>query len=192
MFIELTDHLRCPGDHTEGFLVLLPGRMEGRQVTAGHLGCPYCGWSCSWHDGPVDFGGGRRRAGTPPFDAEAVHAMLGIEGPGGWVALAGRAGSLAAGLAALLPHVGIVAINPPPEVVEGDGVSIITSAGWPLKTHSMRGVVLGLDEVEWGLAALAAILPGRHLVGEGLPPTDLRARTLATADGVWVVQSVSV
>ena len=118
--------------------------------------------------------------------------MLGIEGPGGWVALAGRAGSLAAGLAALLPHVGIVAINPPPEVVEGDGVSIITSAGWPLKTHSMRGAVLGLDEGEWSLAALAAILPGRHLVGEGIPPTDPRARTLATADGVWVVQSVSV
>ncbi len=42
MHIELTDLLRCPADHDEAFLVLLPDRMEGRRVLAGHLGCPMC------------------------------------------------------------------------------------------------------------------------------------------------------
>jgi hypothetical protein len=27
LFIELTDHLRCPNDHDESFLVLLPDLM---------------------------------------------------------------------------------------------------------------------------------------------------------------------
>ena len=191
MLIELTDHLRCPGDHPEAFLVLLPGRMDDRRVVAGHLGCPYCGWNTSWDDGPVDLGGGRRLDGKPPFDAEAVHAMLGIDGPGGWVALAGRAASIAAELSVLLPHVGIVAINPPPDVANRGEVSIITSGSWPIKTHALRGAVIGLDASDWVVAALASILPARHLVGEGAPPVDPRASMLATAGGVWVAQPVS-
>ena len=38
MFIELTDHLRCPADHAESYLVLLPDRMDGRSVREGRLG----------------------------------------------------------------------------------------------------------------------------------------------------------
>lgn len=139
----------------------------------------------------MDFGGGRRLDGKSPLDAEAVHAMLGIDGPGGWVALAGRAASIAAELSTLLPQVGIVAINPPPAVVDSGEVSIITSGSWPIKTHALRGAVIGLDASDWVVAALASILPVRHLVGEGTPPTDPRARMLATAGGVWVAQAVS-
>jgi hypothetical protein len=40
MFIELTDHLRCPADHAESYLVLLPEEMRERSVRTGRLGCP--------------------------------------------------------------------------------------------------------------------------------------------------------
>jgi len=43
MYIELTDHLRCPENHEERFLVLLPDRVEDRSVRTGQLGCPVCG-----------------------------------------------------------------------------------------------------------------------------------------------------
>ena len=51
MFIELTDHLRCPADHEEAFLVLLPDQMDGRAVRGGALGCPVCGWIRIWNRG---------------------------------------------------------------------------------------------------------------------------------------------
>ncbi|MES1259236.1 MAG: hypothetical protein ABUL71_01480, partial [Gemmatimonadota bacterium] len=89
MHIELTDHLRCPQPHAEAFLVLLPDRMDQRRVIAGHLGCPICGWSAAWSDGIPDFGGGWDSTGAPPFDANGAHALLGLDGPGGWVALGG-------------------------------------------------------------------------------------------------------
>ncbi len=171
--------------------MLLPDRMDGRRVTAGHLGCPYCGWSTSWDGGPADFGGGRRLDGEVPFDAAAAHAMLGIDGPGGWVALVGRAASLAPQLETLLPQVGIVAINPPPPLADGGAVSIVTSGSWPIKTHALRGAVVGLDASEWLPAALVSVLPARHLVGEGTPPTNLGGTLLATGGGVWVAQAGS-
>ena len=34
MFIELTDYLRCPADHAESYLVLLPDEMQERSVRA--------------------------------------------------------------------------------------------------------------------------------------------------------------
>ena len=51
MFIELTDHLRCPAEHEESYLVLLPERMEDRSVREGRLGCPLCGRTYAVVDG---------------------------------------------------------------------------------------------------------------------------------------------
>ncbi len=188
MFIELTDHLRCPQPHEEAFLVLLPERMEGRRVEAGHLGCPFCGWHTDWDDSVPEFGGGRRLEGEPAFDADQVHAMLGIDGPGGWIGLAGRAAMVAAELSTLLPNVGIVAINPPPDVADMGEVSVITSGVWPIKRHALRGAVVGLDAPEFLGAALDSVLPTRHLVGEGTPIASPEAKVLATAGGVWVAR----
>jgi len=56
MFIELTDHLRCPADHDEAFLVLLPDRVEGRSVRTGTLGCPICDRRFALQDGVLDTG----------------------------------------------------------------------------------------------------------------------------------------
>ncbi len=89
MHIELTDHLRCPGEHPEAFLVLLPAVMNGRDVVAGDLGCPVCGWNTHWDEGVPDFGGGTSSTASTALDLDAVLTLLGVEGPGGWVVLAG-------------------------------------------------------------------------------------------------------
>jgi hypothetical protein len=184
--IELTDHLRCPQDHPEAFLVLLPDRMEERRVVAGHLGCPACGWSTAWTDSVPDFGGGWHAEGIPPFDALAAQAMLGLGGAGGWIALAGNAGALAEELAELLPGVSIVAINPPGDLLPSATTSVIRSNAWPLKTHSMRGVILGSDAMQWQAAAMSTTLPGLRTVGVGEPPHGENVQLLGDADGVWV------
>lgn len=186
MHIELTDHLRCPAPHPEAYLVLLPDRMDGRRVVAGHLGCPVCGWSTAWTAWVPDFGGGWRSSRTPWFDAAAAHAMLGLSGPGGWVALAGAAGALAPELASLLPGVAVVAVNPPAQLQPSDSVSVLLSGEWPLKSHAMRGVVLGGDVDRWRDVAMATALPGLRTVGEGTPPAGAGVQLLGNADGVWV------
>ncbi|HRP07684.1 MAG TPA: hypothetical protein PLL69_04285 [Gemmatimonadales bacterium] len=187
MHIELTDHLRCPADHDEAFLVLIPERMDGRQVVAGHLGCPVCGWACGWSDEVPAFDQAPYSAGRPPFDAEAAIALLGINGPGGWLALAGRAGALAHALAALLPGVRMVAVNPPEGVQSNDVVSVIRSSIWPIKRHSMRGVLLGEGDDNKDEAA-GSVLPGLRAVGEGDPPGRTDGEIVASAPGIWVVR----
>lgn len=189
MHIELTDHLRCPMSHEESFVVLLPDRMDGRRVLAGHLGCPTCGWGTAWTDAVPDYGGGTPGAGAPAFDAAAALALLGLEGPGGWLALAGRAGALASELAALLPGVALVAVNPPGAVIPDASVSVLRSAVWPLKRHAMRGVIVGADAAPHAAAALASVLPGLRAAGEGEPPSlGTGDEVLASAGGVWVVR----
>jgi len=187
--IELTDHLRCPQDHAEGFLVLLPERMEGRRVVAGHLGCPACGWNTAWRDGIPGFGGGARSHELPPCDAAAVVALLGVVGPGGWLALSGSAGALATELAEQLPGVHLVAINPPTGVNPTDAISVIGSGRWPIKAHAMRGVVLGADGGGWRDAGVQSVLPGLRAVGFGAPPAaSSGVEILGVADGLWVVR----
>lgn len=185
MFIELTDHLRCPAPHAEAFLVLLPHAVDGRRVVSGHLGCPVCGWGTSWEDGTPDFGGGAAAHGTPPFDAAAAIAMLGLDGPGGWVATAGTAGLLADDLATLLPGVHVVAVNPPHDVRSAGAVSVIRSGSWPIKQHTMRGVVVGGNEdVEM---AVRSVLPGLRACGSGALPEGSGLTLLASAGDAWVV-----
>jgi hypothetical protein len=190
VFIELTDHLRCPRDHEEAFLVLIPERMDGRRVMAGHLGCPACGWGTDWTDGIPDFGAAPDVSNEiPPFDAEAAIALIGIDGPGGWLALAGRAGALAHEIAARLPNVNLVAVNPPRGVESAGAVSVIRSGAWPVKQHAMRGAIVGLDAVECAGQAIGSVLPGLRAAGEGDAPTiSAGARLEAEAPGLWVVR----
>ncbi|HET9133123.1 MAG TPA: hypothetical protein VFN90_02385 [Gemmatimonadales bacterium] len=190
MHIELTDHLKCPGAHDEQFLVLLPGQVEGRRVVAGHLGCPFCGWSTAWEDGVPTFGEAPSvDDAEPPFDADAVLAMLGLEGPGGWVALAGRAAHHAEAIVAALPGVRLVAVNPPGSLVASDSVSVVRSAAWPIKRHAMRGVVLGADAAGSASSGLASVLPGLRCVGEGEPPPlGTGDQLLGAVAGLWVVR----
>lgn len=196
MFIELTDHLRCPSDHEERFLVLLPERMEGRRVVAGSLGCPVCRQVVMLERGSVEFGPaptpGVARASA--LSAEAVRALVGIEGPGGFVALVAEASSLAADLGALLPGVRFALVNPPPGTEDTEWASVVRSPRLPLKESSVRAAVLGPSagsDRRWVEAALRAVLPGNRVVVEGPVVEVPGVELLAEAGGVWVARKLS-
>lgn len=188
MFIELTDHLRCSVDHAEQFLVLLPDRMEGRRVISGDLGCPVCGKVVRVDEGVADFGEAPPSDGTTSLSADALAACFGLSGPGGYLALAGGLASLGPELAALVPGVRLVLVNPPAGTRDADTGSVIRSARLPLKTASMRGVAVGADlshDQAWIADAARSVLPGLRVVGEaGDPPSGMEI--LGTAGDVWV------
>jgi len=189
MFIELTDHLRCPADHAEQFLVLLPDRMEGRRVFGGDLGCPVCGKVVRVDEGIADFGDAPSSDGKTSLSADALAAFFGLSGPGGYLALAGGLTTLAPELAALTPGVRLVLVNPPAGTPDAETASVIRSARLPLKAASMRGVAIGADlapDPAWIADAARATLPGLRVVAEGgVPPAD-GVEVIGSAGGVWV------
>jgi uncharacterized protein YbaR (Trm112 family) len=192
MFIELTDHLRCPADHDEAFLVLLPDQVEGRSVRTGILGCPVCDRRFELHDGILDTGdtpspAASADAGT--LTAEALAPLAGLSGPGGYLVLVGSPAALWRDVAALVPGVALVAVNPPAEVVDEPGISVLRGGRLTLKTSSMRGVVLGQPyggDPAWVQEASRVVLPGLRIVGEGSDPDPETIDLLASAEGVWV------
>ena len=193
MFIELTDFLRCPENHPEQYLVLLPGRMEGRLVLTGELGCPVCGKVVQLQDGIVDFGGATvssvANAPTAPtaLTAEAIAAFLGLSGPGGFVALVGNVAALADQLAPLLPGIGLVLVNPTPNPW-AQAAGILQAARLPIKQGSMRGSVIGSDlsgDPAWVAEAARAVLPGLRVIGEGGKRPD-GIELLGESEGIWV------
>jgi uncharacterized protein YbaR (Trm112 family) len=195
VFIELTDHLRCPAGHDESFVVLLPDAVVERYVRAGQLACPACGKVYRVDGGVLDMGG----APTVPADdsvpdADALATLVGLGGPGGFVVLAGSAGARARDLARALPGVHVAAVNPPEGVEDGAGVSVLRAARLPVRSASMRAVVLGApfgaDEA-WQREAARAVLPGLRVVGQGGAPTVPGLALLADAEGWWVAQRVA-
>lgn len=198
MFIELTDLLRCPAEHAESYLVLIPHVMEGRRVVRGTLGCPDCQAEYQITAGvallgePPAWSGEHGTGWSSAIEPDGVLALLGLEGPGGFVALVGSAGRLGAELAELLPGVHWVAINPPAGLDPPANLSQVRSARWPLKSRALRGVVIAgaaAGDPEWRDRAVRSVLPGLRAVGEGQPPAgDL----LAAAGGWWVLRGAAV
>lgn len=191
MFIELTDHLRCPADHEEGFLVLLPDRLEGRSVLEGQLGCPTCGRTFHIVDGILDTGDSPGIADYTGsvLDAEAAMTLSGLHGPGGYFTLVGPAASLWRQITELNPGVALVAVNPGPEVTDAPGISVLRGGRIPLKSRAMRGVVLGGpygNDPFWVGEAARVVLPGLRIVGEGSDPPSDTIDLMASAGGVWV------
>jgi uncharacterized protein YbaR (Trm112 family) len=191
MFIELTDHLRCPVDHDESFLVLLPDRMEGRSVRTGHLGCPFCGRTFQLTDGVLDTGDAPAPAveGATALDADGLITLAGLHGPGGYLTLVGPVAALWSAVAELIPGVALVAVNPPDSVADRAELSVLRGGGLTIKSGSMRGVVLGrpfADDPHWVREAARVVLPGLRVVGEGKDPPEELVNLLASADGVWV------
>jgi hypothetical protein len=192
MFIELTDHVRCPADHDEAFLVLLPDRVEGRSVRTGTLGCPICDRRFALQDGVLDTGDApSRRASAAPgtLTAEALAPLAGLNGPGGYLVLVGPPAALWRDVTQLVPGVALVAVNPPPDVVDEAGISVLRGGRLALKTGSMRGVVLGPPyggDPAWVQEAARVVLPGLRVVGEGPDPDPELVDLMASAGGVWV------
>ena len=190
MFIELTDHLRCPEAHEEQYLVLLPDRMDGRSVKQGQLGCPVCGRTFAFREGIVDFGPVTQAEDAPTaLSADAIATLAGVSGPGGYFVLVGSPAGAWKSLSELLPGVALVAVNPPSEVADEPGVSVLRGSRLPLKSRSMRGVVLGKGYAAsegWIREAARVTLPGLRIVGEGVNPAADLIELLASAEGVWV------
>jgi hypothetical protein len=190
MFIELTDHLRCPAEHPESYLVLLPDEIEGRSVRAGRLGCPVCGRTYTLDDGVLDLGGPRQQ---PPegtlLTPEALSALVGLSGPGGYLVLVGRPASGWREVGKRNPGVGLIAVNPGPDVVDEPGISVLRSDVLPLRSRSMRGAVLGSpfgEDPRWVAEAARVVLPGLRVAGEGPIPDPAQLDLMAAAGGAWV------
>jgi len=196
VFIELTDLLRCPADHAESFLVLLPEEMQDRFVRRGRLGCPVCHREFPIEGGTARFGqpavgepGLQAPAPTDPLDAAGLHALLGIEGPGGYVALVGQAARFATGLRDLLPGVHLVAMNASAEPYDRNGISVLEAPMIPVRSRALRGVVLGSGFGEspyWQAEAARVVLPGLRVVGQGAGIVSAELELLAEAGGWWV------
>jgi hypothetical protein len=190
VFIELTDHLRCPADHDESFLVLLPDQIEGRSVRTGQLGCPVCGRTFELVDGVFDSGDAATvPTGPSALNAEAVAALTGLSGPGGYMTLVGPVASAWQEIADRLPGIGLVAINPTRDVSDGSKISVIRAARIPLKSRAMRATVLGkpyADDPFWVREAARVVLPGLRVLGEGADPPAEIINLMASAEGVWV------
>ncbi|HWA16927.1 MAG TPA: hypothetical protein VG817_10865 [Gemmatimonadales bacterium] len=189
MFIELTDHLRCPAEHDESFLVLIPDATRGRAVSAGLLGCPVCHREFRITDGVADFGAPSVETPGPPDPglAEALAVFLGLEGPGGYLGLIGQAAALAPQLSEQFAGVHLAAVNAPAGTEAGPSISLLRSPRVPFKSRSLRGLVLSapfaVDE-QWSREAIAAVLPGLRIVGQGAAPPGLEL--LGEAVGWWV------
>jgi hypothetical protein len=162
-------------------------------VKTGQLGCPVCGRTFQLVDGVIDTGDGPPSAASQPnsstLNAEGLSALIGISGPGGYLVLVGGLSELWKELSETNRGVGLVAVNPVPEVVDAPGISVIRSGRIPLKSRSMRGVVLSrpfADDTDWVKEAARVVLPGLRVVGEGSdPPADV-IELMASAGGVWV------
>ena len=205
MHIELTEMLRCPERHEEGFLVLSTGEMRGRMVRSGVLACPQCGREYPIVKGVVRFSGGGMRDArgvdsgaathpasriSHPVEPQTLQALLDLSGPGGYVLLLGSAAQHAVGLAGLMGGIHFVAVNAPDDVEELPVLSLLACETMiPLRQKVGRAAVVGPDRLgpEWLGEARRVLLPGRRLVIEServAPPAGLTQ--LALGHGLFV------
>ena len=197
MHIDLTEMLRCPEPHEEGFLVMSTGEMRGRMVRSGVLGCPVCGREFAILKGVVQFSGSGERGAGPGSAAEGpapetLQALLDLSGPGGFVVLLGSAARHAVGLAGLMSGIHFIGIDAPPDVEELPVLSLVACDTMiPLRRTMARAVVVGRDRAElaWLAEAHRILLPGRRLVVERddvTPPPGLTR--VASGQGLLVAE----
>ena len=197
MHIELTEMLRCPEAHEEGFLVMSTGEMLGRMVRSGMLGCPVCGKEYPIVRGVAHFSGkGKGEAGNVQddratiVDAATLQALLDLSGPGGYVLLLGSAARHAVGLAGLMGGIHFVGVNAPDDVEELPVLSLLAcEAMIPLRQTVARAAVVGRDRLgaRWLAEARRVLLPGRRLVIESESVTAPPGLTqLALGHGLFV------
>jgi len=193
MFIELAEFLRCPADHEEqSYCVIVPDRMLDRVVRTGSIGCPVCKREYLIVDGAVrfdDVSPVESEAGPAGLPApEAVQALLGLTGPGGYVVLVGSAAPIAEPLAALLPETHLVTVNPPTTTWSFTSSALFSQARIPLRDSMARGVVVGADSTaeHWLSEGARVLLKGLRLVVLSEDVTVDGVERLAVGDGMWV------
>ena len=177
MHSEFVDTLRCLSIHEESWLVVAADETEGRHVMRGLLGCPVCHARYPIERGIADFTNGTRlpvaleRDAPSPEESAALKlaAMLDLTDSSGYVILVGEWARLGAPLRELVP-VPVLAVNPPPDVAMGDGVSgVATLDRIPVAASSARAIafapptVSDADALELS-SALGAVRPGGRVV----------------------------
>jgi hypothetical protein len=179
-------------------------RTEGRHVMSGSLGCPVCRTQYPIENGIPDFTAvvpvatadvTSRGTGDTGDDGELalkLAALLDLTDANGYVVLLGPWGRAAHALRAVVP-VPVLVVNPPDDVLVGDGVSAVRAGRVPVLAGSARGVALhsASGAVGWdrdGLLAstLRAVRAGGRVVGDRslVPPPDVTV--LAEDDAHWV------
>ncbi len=195
MFIELAEMLRCPEPHEESFCVVLPDEMAGRTILRGVIGCPVCRKEFPIRGGVAELGPApstgpeSELTGDLP-EPQAIAALLGLGGPGGYVLLIGAATGLAAGLAAWLAGIHFVGINPSGGRSVSPVLSVLVCDRMvPLRSSMARGVVVGPDLVSdfWIGEAARVVLRGLRVVVLGRESCEIDNLTqLAAGKGMWV------
>ncbi len=164
--------------------------MVDRSVQAGSLGCPVCGKTYQVKEGIARFGESPSLSEVDTvLTAESVETLVGLSGPGGYLALVGVGATLCRNLAERMDGVHMVGINPSSDGRVVPTVSILEAGRIPLKARSMRGVVLAPgygSSAEWLEDAKRVVLPGLRIVGEGPVPAMDGLEVIASAAGVWV------
>jgi uncharacterized protein YbaR (Trm112 family) len=177
MHSEFVDTLRCLSVHEESWLVVAADETEGRHVMRGLLGCPVCHARYPIEHGIADFTNGTRRPVALETDADPIAeeaalklaAMLDLTDPSGYVILVGEWARLGAALRRIVP-VPVLAVNPPPDVAMGDGVSGVTTLDRiPVAASSARAIAFAAptrsdaDSLELS-SALGAVRPHGRVV----------------------------
>ena len=195
MFIELIDVLRCPNAHEESWLVLASGRIDGRDVMDGVLGCPVCEAEYPIAEGIVRFAPESHSDVTGPSSEEEalrLAALLDLASPRGYAIIAGALGNSAPSLLALT-DVQLLLVNPPPGIEMGNGLSGLTiDPGWtalPLAPSSARAIALDDRATPAQLrAGLVVVRPsGRVLAPLALALPD-GVSELARDDRQWLAE----
>ncbi len=194
MFIELAELLRCPKQHErDTYCILVPEEVAGRTVFRGVIACPICEDEFPIVDGVADFSGGAAPDWVPKPesvvpDPRIIHALVGIESPGGCVVLVGSAALLAEPLADLL-DVHFVALNPPAGLESSRIMSLFkASRVMPLRSSMARGVVIGGEHGRepWLSEGGRVLLSGCRLVALSTKVSVPGVERLAVEHGLWV------
>ena len=199
MHIELTEMFRCPEPHREEILVLSTGEVRDRMVRSGLLGCPVCHKEYPIARGIVNFRRSKARvlkdtyvppSPLPSADPGNLQALLELSGPGGYVVLVGAAVRHATTLAARMPGIHFVGVNPPAEMEEQPVLSLMYANDQiPMRSAIARGVVIGADLATspWLVEAHRVLLRGRRFIVENEEPDlPIGLHKLAAEGGLWV------
>ena len=201
MFIELMDFLRCPLRH-EGktYCVLVPQTLDGRDVIAGIVACPECRREFPIVGGTADLRHPDDAAampdaagGEPRATVASVHALLSLEGPGGYVVLVGSAARMAAELSPLLDGVHFVLVNAPEDLPRSPTASVLLGGRQlPLRSAMARGVVIGSEHARgpWLSEGARVLLRGLRLVALAEDVDTPGVEPLASGQGMFVGRRV--
>ena len=201
MFIELVDSLRCPHAHEESWLVLGAGRMEGRDVMEGVLGCPVCRAQYGITDGVADLRTGDRAAVAPPAaeaapageaeQAMRLAAFLNLAGGTGFAVLFGEWTRYAAGVQALA-DTHLLLANPVPGVRIGGGTSgVLVDRVLPVAGGSARGLAIDAETgaaAPFLAAAVGSVQAGGRVVAPAAVPLPEGLTELARDATTWVAE----